>query len=334
MTVPLIDRKFVHKRLDENVFVGEPARSTGDEFSAQSFFPTRHPFYNDSVSGLGASGYLVEVGRQANLALSHRFFDVPLEAGFLVTSIDWRFPAQSPFVVRELSDFKVFIRVENAMRRKGAIGKLETRVHCVQGEHEFFTGRASFLIASRNLTQRGAALLPTIHLSGRLKPSPSEVQVNDPRNVLVELPRESEYRPGRLAMHLDPSHPFFFEHENGHVPGMMLLEAGKQAAVHSATQAFPMVSGLYGDLDSGEIRFGRFAELDRTVWMTSSFGALEETRTGYRASVEIAFEQANKEVGRIGGSVAFTDTAEVVQASAIWNAARVPPLARSNARSF
>jgi hypothetical protein len=118
-------------------------------------------------------------------------------------------------------------------------------------------------------------------------------------------------------MRIDSSQAYFFEHENGHVPGMMLLEAGKQAAVYAASGAFPVVTGMYGDFVAGEMRFGRFADLDRTVWMQCRFAALEETRTGYRAAVEISFDQGEREIGRIGGVVSFLDRREAREASAI-----------------
>ena len=51
--------------------------------------------------------------------------------------------------------------------------------------------------------------------------------------------------------------------------------------------------------------------------MNCRFAALEETRGGYRAEVEIAFEQGEREIGRIGGVLSFLDRREVVHASAI-----------------
>src|SRR6188472_3068079 len=99
MSVTLLARKWVLKRFDENVFIGEPAATGDGVFSVISEFPTYHDLYNDSLSGLSASGYLIEVARQANLAICHRFFGVPLASTFLVTSIDWQFDRPEPWVV-------------------------------------------------------------------------------------------------------------------------------------------------------------------------------------------------------------------------------------------
>jgi len=316
MRVTLVDREWVHKRIDENVFIGEPVRIGVEDFSTESFFPTDHEFYNDCLSGLSASGYLIEVARQVNLAISHRYYEVPLSAGFLVTSIDWRFSDDAPFVVSDLSSFTLLTHVAHVTQRKGVVCKVETRSRFLQGEREFLSGGAAFLISSRNLTSDGANVNLELRSAGRPAAAPKDAQVSDPRNVLIEAPDDADRKAGRIAMLVDPSHAFFFEHDNGHVPGMMLLEAGKQAAVCAASGAFPVVAGMYGDLEAGEIRFGRFADLQRTGWMKCRLAALEETRAGYRAGVEISFEQGERELGHIRGVVSFLDRRDVCETSA------------------
>jgi len=326
MSVALLDRDWVHKRIDANVFIGEPARIGPDDFSTHSFFPTNHEFYNDCLSGLSASGYLIEVARQVNLAISHLCYEVPLNAGFLVTAIDWQFADDAPFVVTDLSAFTLLTHVEHITLRKGVICKVETRTRFLRGEREFLTGGAAFLISSRSLTTGSDGGHSELHASGRPRAAPSDAQVNEPRNVLIEVPSDSERKAGRIPMLVDPRHEFFFEHDNGHVPGMMLLEAGKQAAVYAASSAFPIVTGMYGDFEAGQMRFGRFADLSRTVWMNCRFASLAETRAGYQAAVEIAFEQGEREIGRIAGVLSFLDRREVVQASAILRHSSEAPL--------
>jgi hypothetical protein len=328
MTVTLLERDWVHKRYAENVFIGGPERMADDEFATPALFPVDHPFYNDCVSGLSASGYLIEVARQVNLAISHRFFEVPLSAGFLVTAIDWSFNDDAPFVVADLADFSVLTHVERVVRRKGVVCKLETRTRFVQGEHEFLAGGAAFLISTRNLTEGG---MESAELCRPARPgvAPGYAQVHGPASVLLEAPDATRSPGGRLAMRVDTEHPYFFEHPNSHVPGMMLLEAAKQAAVYAAFEAFPVLSGMYGDLHSGEIRFGRFAEPGQTIWMGSTLAALEETRFGYSAAVEVCFEQGEREIGRVGGSLSFIDRREVDRSSAILRGRALPASARA-----
>lgn len=311
MSVTLLARKWVHKRIDENVFIGEPTSAGSAVFAVVSSFPVHHELYSDSLAGLSASGYLIEVARQANLALCHRFLDVPLESTFLVTSIDWEFAQAEPFVVTTLEPYSVVTTVSEVLRRKGAVCKVVTQSEFRTAGARFLSGGATFLISSRAPslppdlgTSRAPAHRPVL--------SPSDAQVRSATNVLIGRAHGT-----RVPLLVDPKHPYFFEHPNVHIPGMMLLEGGKQAAVYAALRAFPVLKGMYGDLQTGQIRFGRFADIHETVWVTARFVALEETGRGFRLPVEIVFEQREREIGRIGGALSFLDAEEAVQASAI-----------------
>lgn len=73
------------------------------------------------------------------------------------------------------------------------------------------------------------------------------------------LPREDVFHAG---IHVDPTHPFFFEHANEHVPGMMVLEAGRQFGMacwhrfgHTPTHGVQFI------LHSFHTRFFDFIEL-------------------------------------------------------------------------
>lgn len=329
MPVARIAREWVHKRFDANVFIGEPSASDG-AFDVKSFFPIDHEFYSDSLAGLSASGYLIEVARQANLALCHRYFEVPLESAFLVTSIDWRFEQAAPFVVPELTPFDVKTSVSDVGRRRGAVSRVVTRSEFRGSQGVFLTGGATFLISGSAVGAPSTSDAPPPSATPLRPLAPADAQVSSAGAALL-----GEADGARIPLLVDPEHPYFFEHPNVHVPGMMLLEAGKQAAVYAAQRAFSVLRGTYGDLHSGEIRFGRFADLSAPVWMTCNFVALEETERGYRLPVQIVFEQREREIGRIGGALSFIDAEEAMQASAILQLRRestAPPALHQPAR--
>lgn len=313
----MLNRELVHKRHAENVFVGVPVRSGPQEFSANAEFPSAHCLYNDTPSGLSGAGYLIEVARQSNLSICHLFFDVPLDSGFLVAALDWCFSEPRPFVVETLEAFEVRTRIVEAVIRKGVLGKVTTESRFFDGSGvEFLTGKASFLITSRKLTTRAAR--SELEALGQAPMAPERVMVSQPYNVFVgapSLPMDGTTETNPLIV--DVTHPYFFEHENAHVPGMMLLEAGKQAAVFAAPRRFPIIDDCYGDLYRGEIRFTRFADLHRAVSIACSFGSLHESADGFQAPVEIAFEQSGREIGRIRGDIAFVDQVDAVTRSAI-----------------
>lgn len=312
----MLDRDLVHKRLADNVFVEAHTRRGEREFTSHCVFVTAHGLYNDTPSGLSGSGYVVEVARQANIALCHEFFEVPLTAGFLVTAIDWRFTAAIPFVVEALEPFEVRTEIVDAVTRRGALAKISARSRLFDRKgSEFFAGEASFLITSRSLTKRAQHADGKQSLGTPL--TPASVQVFRSENVFISAPLHETEAPDRHALIVDTAHPYFFEHENSHVPGMLLLEAAKQAAVFSGVRRFPIVGDCYGDLYRGEARFGRFAELLRPTTVSCVFGRLSESEEGFTAPVDIEFEQAGRELGYVRGAIAFMDQAEAVARSAI-----------------
>lgn len=313
----MLDRELVHKRQAENVFVGVPVRCGPREFSSPAEFPCSHCLYNDTPSGLSGAGYLIEVARQSNLAICHMFYDVPLDSGFLVAALDWCFSRPRPFVVEELEAFEVRTEIVEAVIRKGVLAKVSTESRFFDSYGvEFLAGKASFLITSRKLTTRGARPEPVA--LGQVPMAPHRVMVTRPYNVFVGEPnRPADGTTETNPLIIDVTHPYFFEHENAHVPGMMLLEAGKQAAVFAAPRRFPIIGDCYGDLCRGEIRFTRFAELYRPVSIACAFGSLHESADGFQAPVDITFEQAGREIGRIQGDIAFVDQADAVTLSAL-----------------
>lgn len=70
---------------------------------------------------------------------------------------------------------------------------------------------------------------------------------------------------------LDPSHDFFFEHPLDHVPGLMLIEAGRQLGTTVAHLAYdvPLEDTVF-ILNGMQVDFSTFAELDVPVFVNSS----------------------------------------------------------------
>ena len=70
---------------------------------------------------------------------------------------------------------------------------------------------------------------------------------------------------------IDKTHPFFFEHTLDHVPGLMLVEAGRQlgTAVAHVAYGVPLGDTVF-ILNGMEVDFTGFAELDQPVFVNST----------------------------------------------------------------
>ncbi len=101
-------------------------------------------------------------------------------------------------------------------------------------------------------------------------------------NVLVsrveplnDTPDDHRYA---VRLHFDPDHAFFFEHPVDHVPGLALIEAGRQVGLAVAHLFFDVPTvGVSFFLNALEVDFTSFAAIDRPV-----FGLAEMRNVTYR----------------------------------------------------
>ena len=66
---------------------------------------------------------------------------------------------------------------------------------------------------------------------------------------------------------LDPAHPYYFEHAQDHVPGMMLLEAGRQLAMAIAHIYYDVSLHAVFVLEQMSSSFTRFADLGAPIFI-------------------------------------------------------------------
>ncbi|MYU48012.1 hypothetical protein GTV15_14040, partial [Streptomyces sp. SID7803] len=104
--------------------------------------------------------------------------------------------------------------------------------------------------------------------------------------VLSDVPGAgSGGNPRWLLTPPDLNHPILFDHKGDHVPGMVLLEAARQAAC--AVMAPPLVHPPAAASND----FHQYAELDRPCWV-------EVTRVSYEAGNMVTMEVVGSQDGK------------------------------------
>lgn len=140
--------------------------------------------------------------------------------------------------------------------------------------------------------------------------SPSEGRldaalVHKHRRENVALIRVDRYDPDHpddrclAEVLVDTEHPYFFEHPVDHVPGLLLIEAVRQAGIAGvhAILGVPLDAAMV--VDGFEVAFTRYAELDQPL-----FVALRAEDLGYRgerltsARLEADYVQDGEIIGR------------------------------------
>ncbi len=86
----------------------------------------------------------------------------------------------------------------------------------------------------------------------------------DPRLVGREDPKDVVLGPGdrpdRWQLRINTAHPTLFRRPNDHVPGMLLLEAARQAAMLATGDTAYLPAAM-------ELSFSRYVELDSPCWI-------------------------------------------------------------------
>lgn len=111
---------------------------------------------------------------------------------------------------------------------------------------------------------------------------------------------------GQVA--LDRSHPFFFEHEYDHVPGLLIMEAARQFAVAVAHLFFKVPYGSNFILNKMESEFFQYASLDKPLFI-KNFYQKTVFRKGQLKKMEMGgiFTQEGARIAEISGSWRMVD---------------------------
>lgn len=116
---------------------------------------------------------------------------------------------------------------------------------------------------------------------------------------------EDEYL---VLMSFNSEHPYFYEHERDHVPGMMLVEGARQCGLVGSHQYYGVPFSHVFVLDTLDIKFNKFAEKDHAVFSKVTFSGLQHRKgTLSAAIVRNELIQAGEKIGEVTGAFAMRD---------------------------
>jgi hypothetical protein len=265
-TVP---REYVHRAaVSEVLLTGweAAAEPTGpdrpDEFAVSAQWPRSHSFFTQS-GGYQDPMLLIESVRQIGSLLAHAEFGVPFGHQFLMW--DMFFKTCPELLVADAVPTEVELRTvcRDIVRKGRVLGGMRYDVTVLRDGKALASAGAAFSCTSPAVHRRLRAGRPTT--TDRVVPpaiDPAAVGHSDDRHVLLAEPE-----PGsasgigeRWELRVDTAHPTFFDHPVDHIPGMVLLEAARQAALVSTGMPDALLLGL-------ESNFARYAEFDAPCWI-------------------------------------------------------------------
>ncbi|MEU7700104.1 ScbA/BarX family gamma-butyrolactone biosynthesis protein [Streptomyces sp. NPDC015492] len=259
MTQDTIERRLspqlCHRVRGEDTFPVEWRPLDGRErFAVRASWPTDHPFFTPVRRG-GERYHdpllVVETLRQATMALLHSVHGLPLTRHILLNEISLSCDPAGLDV--EGGDPDIEIRFVELVLRGGQLSDMLVEWTVRRGAGVVATGgaRARFAGGAAYRRLRGGRVEAGVVRPGpwtRRAPAPLAGRARVDDVLLAPTGRE-----GVWELVVDTAHPTLFQRPNDHIPGMLFLEAGRQA-VSAAVWPRPCLPV------SLRIAFDRYAE--------------------------------------------------------------------------
>ncbi|MFF1512281.1 ScbA/BarX family gamma-butyrolactone biosynthesis protein [Streptomyces sp. NPDC058326] len=258
-TTTYVPGEFVHRADPADIFPTGWTRLQENRFSVSAHWPASHPFFSPVAGDRHDPLLVAETIRQATMLAAHAELGVPVDDQFVMWGLQYDADSEALAVNGLPSDITVDVLFPELDTRRGRPRNVSSTVRLTRGGRLLATGGGQAACTSTPAYRRvrGARMealgkpVPLIHgvaphLVGRRRPQDV---------VLGPGPRA-----GIWQLRIDTGHTTLFRRPNDHVPGMLLLEAARQAATVTAGGGAFLPTAM-------DISFERYAELDSPCWI-------------------------------------------------------------------
>lgn len=286
-----IPRSLVHRAAVSEVFVTDLNILGEGRFEVGAQWPRRHSFFGPRTPAFHDPMLYAETVRQAGLLIAHRAYGVPLSHSFLSDHKVYSVSEAGLATEGRPIDVVLLVSAHEVEHRGKNVGGMRLDYECVRDGQRIGTASVRWRCVSPAVYRRvrgdhfaatpfQAAVLPAV--------APALVGRDRAEDVLVaETPTD-----GTWSLRFDPDHSALFDHAVDHVPGMVLIEGARQAALLA-------VGDPYAIPTSVEFEFGSYVEFDsdcRLVVVADGTGS-DRTRT---VRVEVRQNGATAAHGTLG----------------------------------
>lgn len=298
-----VDRSLLHRRALSEVFLTDSRQLGEFHYVSAAQLPPAHAYYTDHIDAEGGGSIYVdpllvlECCRQAETYGGHAYFGVKRDVRFIARSWAMDLPRLGEITAAGPVELIIDATVGG---RRGAPDRptglsYAMRVYAtgtLLGTVTIDVGYLSPNAYDRlRATRRGST--PHLAITGpaatalSARPVPSaSVGRTDPRNVVLTDPVFRDLSV-RAAVRVPLENPSLFDHPLDHLPGMVLMEAARQACQLTAASVSQVAPGQVTVMGADMV-FSSWAELDQLVTVQAALDSAD--RTGrWRAAV--AFEQ-------------------------------------------
>lgn len=298
-TVP---RRLVHRTAVSEVLLTGFRTHMRDVYHVGAQWSRGHSYYGPVAGRWHDPMLLGESIRQAGLLLAHQALGIPHGYQFLIKSTSFEITEEGVRLAGAPADVVLEVTLKDIRCRREQVASFTIDVLAYRDGaligHGFAASDCVAPAVYRKLRGKQADVRQTRPPAPALRPE----TVGRAQEIDVVLGVQGCEADGELdTVHLlrvDATHPVLFDHPVDHVPGMLLMEAARQAAL----VGFGLPHGLLVGCESS---FHRYVELDAPCVVSASAPTVGELG---RRSVNIEFHQ--------GGSLAGACRVTILDAEA------------------
>lgn len=267
---------FTHKTNHDEVLLRSWRQVAPDTFAVTARWPQTHSFYQNR-HGLHDPLLLSETVRQTFPLLAHRAYRVPLGHQLLWRDFSWDLDdPDASYATGCPVELDLRIACHDVTYRQGRATAVSMTVDVARDGHPMATARSRFAIKNRAVYNRlrGRYADAVAATARAIPPPPPADPLPAGRGRPADVVISATDRTNWWQLRVDTSHPILFDHPVDHAPGMLLLEAARQAALTTAHPRPVVLAGM-------ESVFLRYAELDAPCWLKAeTFGNARRVRVG------------------------------------------------------
>ncbi|MFG2908999.1 ScbA/BarX family gamma-butyrolactone biosynthesis protein [Kitasatospora sp. NPDC048286] len=226
-----VAKEYVHRVCSAEVFLTGSEQLTDTAFTVTARWPRAHTFFSTPDGTRHDPLQAAETIRQAGLYLAHTRFGIPLDHKFMMWNLDYTTRPHQLLIGAAPTDLTLDVQLLARPRRSGSAVDFTLETVVRRGPQLAATGHTRFTTVPDSTYQRlrqgrHDAEHPSTPLVTAEPLPPARVGRLRPCDVVL-TPADA---PGSWHLTPDFRHPTLFDHANDHMPGMVLLEAARQAA--------------------------------------------------------------------------------------------------------
>ncbi|BBC36693.1 hypothetical protein SGFS_079870 [Streptomyces graminofaciens] len=218
----LVDRSAVAE-----VLITDWRRLGPDTFRLGAQWPRGHHFYAPIAGAWYDPLLAAESLRQASVLVGQTYYGVPAEHHFTIAELEFEVVPGAILLGTRPAEVRLEVAATDVRRRHGTPTALTLEADLLRG--------GDFAGAGRLTLHATPPRDPAAGEGGGYPPLPDPVPPAivgrlDERDVVLGVPASAGARRGLVwDLRIDPGHPVLFDHPTDEIPGMVLVEAARQA---------------------------------------------------------------------------------------------------------